>query len=152
MSKNVVQASGNQLSSVNQPIQVLTNGFSVRVDPLQTPQDLGDDLVYSYTLSGNRLSVACAQADPAHAAPAACPTGANTALSNHINPGFSNSVMPENALPTSGFYVNLTANGTTVEVGLVAKFRPSASSADISTDNPQIQMKNQMQSRNVSSR
>jgi Tfp pilus assembly protein PilW len=160
MSKNIVQASGNQLSATNQPIQLITNGFSVQIDPNQTPQDLADDLIYSYCLGcvgsaatkPNTLSVACVPASTGHASPAACPTGADTVLSTHINPGVvTSTIMPENN-PAKGFYINITENGTTVEVGLVAKYTPSASSADISTNNPQIQMKNRLQARNVSTR
>jgi len=148
ISKNIVHATGDQLLVLNRPIQMLTNGFRVRVDPRVTPtqtlQDLNDDVFYSYTLTGNTLSVSCAPA-------ALCPI-ADQVLSTHILEGFVNGIMPTATalIPASpGFYVFLPPadNATTVEVGLVARFDPN--NPVVGVNNPQIQMKNRMHTPNA---
>lgn len=129
MQKNIARGVGNV---TNPPIETLANGFRVRVD-LRVPPDLSDlagCTWISYTLSSNTLS---------------CTTGALTeTLSRRIVATVSaQQVMP--AVPTSGFYVNITDPGTgapvggaVVEVGLAGRWDPSTAQ---SADNPQVAMK-----------
>lgn len=142
MGKRVIQGVGDQGQAANRPIQqrVANDGFRVRVDPNQTLQDLNDDLWLNYVLNGNTLSSTCTQIS---ADSPACPP--NEILSTHIMPGVAFTIMPSPLPnPPQGYYINLTDNDTTIEVGLVARFRPAN---NISPENPQIEMKFRMQTR-----
>lgn len=144
MGKRVIQGVGNQSQATNQPIQTRFNGFSVRVDLNQTPQDLNDDLWFNYVLTGNTLSCGCTQVNPAFSP--ACPPDPSGILSQHIMPGVALQTIMPSPLPNppQGFYINLTDNNTTIEVGLVVRFWPNR---NISPENPQIEMKFRMQTR-----
>ncbi|MCX5710315.1 MAG: hypothetical protein NT088_06330 [Candidatus Omnitrophica bacterium] len=147
ISKNIARATGNQSAAGNQPIQLLANGFSVRVDTKQTMQDLSDDLVFSYTSTldpttgSYTLSCKCVGSD--------CP--ADIVLSSHLRPNVTNGVMTDSIAPDalSGLYIDLPAEdkGTTAEIGLVARYYPDKA---ISSNNPQIQMKSRMHTSNAS--
>lgn len=135
MSKRIIQATGDQ--SGHQPITLLGDGFSVRVDlnyPA-TAQNLDDDATFSYTLAGNTLSCSCAGT--------LCPSGYPLVLATHILP---NVVRVSGAMPNldnsnNGFYMKAGGNNTSIEVGLVARYSPGSA---ISTDNPQVAMQSYM--------
>ncbi len=130
MSKYVQQANGN---GSNPAIVSTGSGFQVNVDfnSTQTPSNLLDDGLVSYSLSGNTLSVSCS---------GVCGTFLSENLSNKIIAGVAGSaIMPES--PTNGFYVNITDQGTAVDIGLAGRYDPAVA-ADL--DNPQISMKTRL--------
>lgn len=130
MNKNVLQGIGN---ANEPPLEKITNGFRVRRDlnAPPTPADLTDDTWISYTLSGNTLS---------------CDLNSET-LSTFIISGVVNGQLPSE--PTSGFYIDLTDNDTSIEIGLVARFQPAN---PVSIDNPQIAMKSRSYTRSSAAR
>lgn len=148
MGKRVIQGVGNQGQAANQPIQRFPpagtiTGFRVRVDPNQTLQNLTDDLWFNYVLNSNTNTLSCTCTRISAASPA-CPP--NEILSTHIMPGVAFQTIMPSPLPNppQGYYINLTDNNTTIEVGLVARFQPAN---NISPENPQIEMKFRMQTR-----
>lgn len=156
MTKGIMLGTGSQGSATTtQPIkwypsdEAPRTGFSVRVDPRNaeenpTPQDTGDDLWFNYYLDGNSLKFSCAKVNESSSP--SCPAGET--LTGHIIAGVTSGVMPAN--PGSGFYINLTNSNTAIEVGLVARFNPT--NINISTENPQIEMKASMQTRGSAAR
>ncbi len=130
MSKYVQVASGN---ASNAPIQVLANGFQVRVDSslLQvpvtsiTPANFNDDVWISYTLTGNTLSTSCT---PIGTGSCGAYASENLTSSTRIISGFVNGSMPVTN-PTNGFYVLINAAGSaagpSVDIGLAGLYDTS---------------------------
>lgn len=137
MSKDVQQSIGdfNNPPIRRFPAAGAQTGFQIRRDlnPVQTPGDLADDTWISFDLAGNSLRVI---------------QGASIeVLAARIVAGCVNNVMPES--PVNGFYVNITDQGTVVEIGLAGRFIPAAA---VSPDNPQISMKTRLISPSSSAR
>lgn len=134
MNKNVAQGMGNVAQP---PLEAIANsGFRVRVDRNipPTPQILTDDTWLNYTLSNNTLSFTWdSNTEP---------------LSNYIVSGVVSGIMPSDP-DTGGFYINLTENGSVIEVGLVARFDPAVAK---SVDNPQVAMKTRLYARGAAAR
>jgi len=127
----------------------IDDGFSVRVDLKSppTPGNLEDDLwLHYYIDSGdNYLKFACTRISATDSP--ACP--AAETLSRRILAGVQccAATMPLN--PTEGFYVNFTDNATVVEVGLAARYDKTI---DVSTDNPQVELRNRLYTHSSSNR
>jgi prepilin-type N-terminal cleavage/methylation domain-containing protein len=139
MSKYVQQSNG----SLNQnAIVPSATGFRVYIDlgNPQTPSDLTDDGWIDYTLSLNTLTATCS------ANGGNCPFTTPENLSDRIIAGVaSNTVMPE--FPAQGFYVNITDQGTAVDIGLTGRYDPAVAA---SPENPQISMKTRLVSSSAS--
>lgn len=119
MSKYVQQGRGD----LSRPaIAAIGSGFKVYVDFNNTPSDLVDDALISYSLSGAALSVNCSGAN--------CPFSTET-LSNRI----------------TTFTSQVIGNGSSVEVNLVARYN---SSEAVSLRNPQVEMKTKIICNNCS--
>ncbi|MCU0652150.1 MAG: hypothetical protein MUC39_04335 [Candidatus Omnitrophica bacterium] len=162
MGKYVAQGVGDQsgnVALVEHKTGGNADGFSVRVDlqtdlnkghgnlqTTPTPGNLDDDLWLHYYLdpNDNNFKFACTQIGPDSPA---CLAG--EILSKKIIAGTKccDQVMPLN--PDTGFYINFTDNATVVEVGLVARYDKTI---DISTDNPQVELKNRLYTRSSSNR
>jgi len=128
MAKYVQAGTGNSASLA---IQLYNHGsapagFKVRVDSLQTPEDLEDDTTMNYYLDGNTLYAGIEGSDP-------------EVLSDKILTNFSTGIMPD--VPLAGFYVDINPSGTAVEVGLVGRDKPTE---DAGIDNPQVVMKTKL--------
>lgn len=146
------------IGSVSNPALTYTggtvNGFRVRADLNNTPSDLTDDLRFDYVLNANTLTCDCAKLGASSpSCPKDCPVSPGEILSNnHIVTGVqsgsgSSARMPSS--PTSGYYVSITDSGAAVEVGLAARWDPTAFE---SIDNPQVAMKTKMCSGSSSAR
>jgi prepilin-type N-terminal cleavage/methylation domain-containing protein len=138
MSKNVQLGIGYGLGGTGgsqPPLVTLADGFRVRVDinTPQTPSDLTDDTSVDYTLTGNSLS---------------CSLGSEV-LATHIVSGVGLSSGGVPADPDKGFYVDLSEDGTVIEVGLVARWYPTQAR---SSENPEVIMKNKMYTRCASTK
>ena len=129
MSKYVQQSIGdfNNPPIERYPSAGPQRSFQVRVDlnNPQTPSDLNDDTWVSFRLNGNTLR--------AHQ------NATNEILTERISGDFDTNVMPE--FPDKGFYVNITDQGTAVDIGLVGRYKPAVVA---SPDNPQISMKTRL--------
>lgn len=142
MSKYVQQANGNLSRNAIQylpgPTSAGATGFRVYIDLRnpQTPSVLANDGWIDYTLSSNTLTVTCTANDEG-----ICPFIPVTEnLTAKIIAGVAGgSIMPES--PVNGFYVNITNQGTAVDIGLVGKYQPAV---EASPDNPQISMKTRL--------
>ncbi|HNW40043.1 MAG TPA: hypothetical protein PL125_04510 [Candidatus Omnitrophota bacterium] len=144
MSKYVQQGTGNiNFPAIKlYPASATKTGFQVRVDlnDPQTPDDLSDDAIVYYTLSGNTLSVGCT---------GTCGSVVAEDLSNKIVANFNNSVMP--AAPTDGFYVSVDALGNSVDIGLLGRYTPGETpTAETKLSNPQVAMKTKLITNNSS--
>ncbi|MFH1190905.1 MAG: hypothetical protein V1670_01740 [Candidatus Omnitrophota bacterium] len=112
-------------------------GFEVRVDFNGTPLDLTDDPWVRYQLqgAGDILQVSCVGG-------AGCPASFAEDLADKVLGGFQeDSLLPE-PLPAnpSGFYVQIDAQGNSVNIGLVGRYdktRPT----NTSFVNPQVEVK-----------
>jgi len=110
------------------------NGFRVRVDrnltrtPPQfpTPANTDDDNWISYRLIGAPLRLTCSCATISASSPS-CANFIGDDLSFHIP-----------TPPAAGFNINITGNGSMIEVALVARWQPNNG---VSLDNPQVVMK-----------
>lgn len=127
MSKYVQMSTGggNYPPIKRYPATGVQTGFQVNVDlnNTQTAGDFTDDTWVTFYLEGAALKTS-AEANP---------------LSDEIVGVFDASAMPE--FPDKGFYVNITDQGTAVEIGLVGRYNPAVA-AD--PDNPQIFMKTRL--------
>ena len=139
MSKYVQKSNGNLSRNAIQyypgPTFAGATGFRVYVDlnNRQTPSVLTDDGWIDYTFSVNTLTATCT------ANGGSCPF-ASEILSNKIIAGvLGNVIMPE--FPDNGFYVNITDQGTAVDIGLAGRYIPATAA---SLDNPQISMKTRL--------
>lgn len=129
MSKYVYQSIG---SAGNPPITVYPvsgaqTGFRTRVDlnDPKTPGDLSDDTWVNFYLDGYQLKAS---------------QGASTeVLTSRVIANLAVAPMP--GYPDSGLYVNITDQGTAVDIGLVGRYDPAVSS---SADNPQIAIKTRL--------
>lgn len=129
MSKYISQGVGNQaqIPAAQPPLELLGNGFRVRVDrnltripPANpTPGNLNDDNWINYTLTGNDLVCSCSAITGASA-----PCFANITFSTRIIAG--------------GFLVDLTENNTVARVSLKAVYQPTKA---VSVDNPELRMR-----------
>jgi len=133
ISKYVQQANGN----LNRPaIQYNgTAGFRVYLDlnASQTPSNLADDGWIDFTLSTNTLNASCT------ANGGSCPFTSEN-LNDKIIAGFAGgTIMPDP--PTQGCYVNITDQGTAVDIGLVGRYDPAAA---VSASNPQVSLKTRL--------
>jgi len=134
------------------------NGFRVRADLNNTPSDLTDDLRFDYVLNANTLTCDCAAASttPSPSTPTCpkdCPVSPGETLSKHIvnigGAGVQSPVNMPSSPANSGYYLNITDNGSAVEVGLAARWDPTIGE---SIDNPQVAMKTKMCSGSSSAR
>lgn len=145
MSKKVSQSIGEQDQISHYPIQGTTSGFIVRTDPNNTPQNLDDDLLFTYALSTNTLTSTCSQVS---ADSPACPTPASETLTTHLMSDVaSGTKLPSNPATPKGLYYFIDDNNTTIEVGLIGRHDVSKAK---SLDNPQVEMSAGMRSRAAS--
>ena len=135
MSKYVLQSTGD----LSQPaISITAAGFNTRVDfnATQTPSNLADDSTVSFSLAGNQLTASCVN----NGGGTGCPF-VSQLLTDKVIAGFSNTVMPD--APTSGFYVNIINSGSSLNVGIAGKYKPTEAT---SIDNPLVSLKTNLNS------
>ena len=141
MSKYVQQGVGNPGNTARQALRGISEGFSVFIEPTPaTPINPLDDLRLDYFLTGNTLT--CRVTDP--------DTGvviSNEILATHILSGVVSGLMPAN--PTNGFYINITDDGSMVEIGLVARWLPAN---PVGIDNPQAVLNGRFYTRSSAAR
>jgi Tfp pilus assembly protein PilE len=141
MQKYVSRGVGKVNASSYNVLQYVANGFRIRVDLRNTPSDFTDDLYFDYVLSVSNLTCSCGPvgAGPA-ACPADCPAGGEI-LSSHMVTGYQSALTMPNNPTLAGYYVNITDNGSAVEVGLAARWDPTTPKT---AENPQVEMKTKM--------
>lgn len=117
------------------------DGFQVQVDFNGTPSDFSDDAWVRYRFKNNNtIEASCSGGS----CPASFINNENLTSDNRILTGFVKDCILSDPLPGcagggEGFFVNIADNGSSVDIGLIGRFRADAGEDKIR--NPEVAMK-----------